>query len=153
VRWTTWFWARLLLTADRLLDTHLVEWELARRQRKIDRLAADISAVNRELDALAEGLVLWRTVVCLVELKARSERGDVDDWLHFAPESDGEEALLDSAIECLVKVQLASIDAEPVGSGHYTYRLYPDWSAILTRLRTGTVGAELIAWLEKQSSS
>ena len=38
-----------------MLGTHLMEYELARRQRKIHRLAADIDEVNRELDvAVAE---------------------------------------------------------------------------------------------------
>lgn len=151
MRWTTRFWARLLLAADRVFGTRLVERELARRQRKIDRLVADIDAVNRELDALTEGLAFWRVVVCLVQLKARSERSELDDWLRFAPQSDGDEALLDSAVECLVKGRLARIDAEPTGTGNYVYRLYPDWPAILARLRRGPVASELIAWLERQS--
>jgi hypothetical protein len=151
VRKKAWFWTHLLLTADKMLGTHLTEWELARRQGKIHRLAADIDGVNRELDVMAEGLAFCQMVMCVIALKARSEREDLDDWLRFAPESDGDEALLDSAVECLVKVQLARIDTEPTGSGHYLYRLHPDWRAILTHLRDGSAAPELIIWLEFQS--
>jgi hypothetical protein len=143
----------LLLTVDRVFGTHLIEWQLARRQQKIDRLMADIDVVDRQLDALAEGLELGRMVLCVIALKQRSERDDLEDWLRFAPESDGEEGLLDNAVESLVKVRLASIDAERTGSGQYVYRLHPDWSGILGRLRDETVASDLTAWLEKQQLS
>ena len=71
---------------------------------------------------------------CLAELKARSKRDDLDDWLRFAPRGDDDEALLDSAIECLVKPRLAAIDDEPAGPGNYIYHLHPDWAAIIARL-------------------
>ena len=151
MRKTAWFWTHLLLAADKVLGTHLVEWELVRRQRKIRRLSADIDEVNRELDVMAEGLAFCRLMMCVIALKARSERNDVDDWLRFSPESDGDEALLDSAVECLVKVQLANIDTEPTGSGHYVYRLHPDWCAILTHLRNASAAPEWISWLEYES--
>jgi hypothetical protein len=89
-------------------------------------------------------------VLCLVELKVRSERDDVDDWLRFVPQTDGEEGLLDTAIECLVKDRLASIDAQPMPSGQYIYRLYPDWTAIVSRLGGGALAHELRRWLEEQ---
>ena len=151
MRWTIWLWSRLLLMTDRLVGTHLVEWELARRQRALEHLVADVDAINRDLDALAENLAFYRLALCLIELKARSERNDLHDWLRFAPQSEGEESLLDSAIECLVKPRLASIEDELAGPGHYIYRLDPDWAAIIAQLRRGSVASELMSWLEEQS--
>ena len=150
MRRTIWIWTRLLFTADRLFGTRMVEWELARRQRQIEALVSDIDAVKQDLDVLAGELEFSRMVLCLVELKARSERDDVDDWLRFVPQTDGEESLLDTAIECLVKDRLASIDAEPMPSGQYIYRLCPDWPAIISRLGGGSLAHELRHWLEEQ---
>lgn len=140
----------MLMAADRLLGTHLVEWELDRRQRRIERLTAEMDAVNQHLDALNAKLSLHRLVFCLLELKARSERDDLHDWLRFAPHEEGEEAVLDSAIECLVKPRLASLDAEPGGSGHYVYRLHPDWPAIVARLRNASMVSDLASWLDER---
>ncbi len=151
MRWTTWVWARLLLMLDRLLGTRLVERELARRQAIIERLVARVEAINRDLEALAEELAFYRLAVCLAELKARGEREGWDDWLRFAPHSDGDELLLDSAIECLVKPRLAAIDVEPAGPGNYIYRLHPDWAAIIARVRGTALASELMAWLEEQA--
>jgi hypothetical protein len=130
--------------------THLVEWELVRRQRRIERLTADMDAFNQELETLAEELTLNRLVLCLVDLRARSERDDLDDWLCFAPHRDGEESLLDGAIDCLIKPQLARVDADSVGPREYIYYLYPDWVAIANRLRDTAVAAELVGWIEEQ---
>jgi hypothetical protein len=151
VRWTTWIWTRLLFTADRLFGTSTVEWELARRERQIDGLVADIRAVDEDLDALAEELAFCRMVLCLAELKARSERDDVDDWLRFVPHTDGEEVLLDNLIESLVKDRLATVDAQPTASGHYVYQLWPDWPAIMSHLRHSSMPQELRCWLETQA--
>jgi hypothetical protein len=41
--------------------------------------------------------------------------------LYFSPHTDGEESLLDSAIDCLVKPRLARIDVDPVGPREYVY--------------------------------
>lgn len=140
-----------MLAVDRFFGTRLVERELARRERDIQQLVAQIDTVNRNLDALGEELVVYRLAMCLIELKTRSERDDLDDWLRFAPHCDGEEALLDSAIEYLVKHRLAAIDAQAEGPSRYVYRLYPDWAALADRLRDRPVAPELIAWLGKQS--
>jgi hypothetical protein len=153
MRWTTWLWVRLLLVVDELLGTHLVEWELAKRQHEIERLVAHIEAVDRDLDALAAELALHQLAMCLIELKARSERSERNDlggWLCFAPQSDGDESLLDHAIEHLVKPRVASVDVEPDGMGDYIYRLHPDWTAIIARLSSTVVAPELLAWLEGQ---
>lgn len=149
VRWTTWLWAHLLSVLDSLLGTRLVEREMARRQAKIAWLVTQMSQLNRDLDALAQVISLYWLTQCLVGLKARSKRDDLDDWLCFAPQDD--EALLDSAIEHLVRPGLAAIDDEPAGSDNYIYRLYPDWAAIVARLESTTVASELMPWLEEQS--
>jgi hypothetical protein len=150
MRWTTWFWARLLLTIDKVLGTHLIERELVKRQREIERLVAHIEAVDRDLDTLAEELAFYQLAICLIELKARSERTDLDEWLCFAPQNAGDESLLDNAIEYLVKPRLASVDAEPDGMGDYVYHLHPDWAAIIARFSSTVVASELLAWLEEQ---
>jgi hypothetical protein len=109
-----------------------------------------MDAFNQELETLAEELTLSRLVLCLVDLKGRSERDDLDDWLCFAPHRDGEEALLDSVIDCLVKPRLARVDADSVGPREYIYHLYPDWAAIASRLRNMAAAEELVGWIEEQ---
>ena len=150
MRWTTWLWTRLLLMIDKVWDTHLVERELVKRQHEIERLVAHIEAIDRDIDGLAEELAVYQLAMCLIELKARSERTDLDEWLCFAPQSDGDESLLDSAIEYLVKPRLASVDVEPDGTGDYIYHLHPGWAAIIVRLSSTVVAPELLAWLEEQ---
>jgi hypothetical protein len=86
-----------------------------------------------------------------LELKARSERDDLDDWLRFSPHDEGEAAVLDCAIECLVKTRLASLDAEPAGSGLYVYRLHPDWPAIVARCRNASMVSDLVSWLDERT--
>jgi hypothetical protein len=110
-----------------------------------------MDAVNQHLELLNAKLSFHRLVFCLLELRARSERDDLEDWLRFAPHEEGEEAVLDRAIECLVKPRLASLDAEPAGSGHYVYRLYPDWPAIAARLRSGSTVSDLVSWLDERT--
>lgn len=148
MRWRFWLWSRLLLLLDQLLGTRLVEWELCRRQRRVEQLVAELEAVNRELDVLSEERAIRSLALCLVELKARSQREDIEDWLQFVPHTDGEEELLDKAIEYLVKPRLAGIDVEPTETGQYAYRLHPNWAAILARMRKQSVAPELKAWLE-----
>lgn len=148
MRWTIRLWARLLWAIDVLFGTRLVERELARNQDKIERLVDQMSQLNRDLDELTTEVSQYRLAQCLVELRVRSRRDDLDDWLRFEKGSD--EALLDSAIECLVKPQLAAIDEQPDGSGGYIRRLYPDWAAILARLGNAAVAAELTPWLQER---
>jgi hypothetical protein len=151
VRWTTRLWARLLWAIDVLFGTRLVERELARHQDKIERLLDQMGQLNQDLDALTTEVGLYRLAQCLVELRVRSGRDDLHDWLRFAPHQDGDEALLDSAIECLVKPRLAAIDEQPDESGGYVCRLYPDWAAIMARLGSAAVAAELLPWLQEKS--
>jgi hypothetical protein len=112
-----------------------------------------MDAINRDLDALAEELALYRLALCLIDLKNRSDRDDLIDWLRFAPDNDNDEALLDSAIECLVITQLATIDAAPMDTGGYVYHLHPNWPAIIARLSDTAVAPELLAWLKSQTKS
>jgi len=150
VRRKTWVWSRFLVIVDYLFGSRLLEGELARRQRKIERLAKDVEVVDRELKAAARELDFSRTTLCLILLKARSEGADVQDWLFFDPFSEGDDDLLDSAIECLVKTQLAGLDAYPSADGHYAYRLAPDWQAIVAHFGQRSLAKELMAWLEQQ---
>jgi hypothetical protein len=131
----------------------LVEWELSRRQRKIEQLLAAMDDVNQELDGLKETLALSQLVVCLIELKARSERGNGfnRDWLVFAPHEDDAEDLLDMAIEYLVKPGLAKVETTPAGPRQYVYRLDPDWGAVVERVRDRPGITDLMGWLEKQA--
>ncbi len=143
-------WGRLLWAIDIMFGTRLLERALARHQAKIERLLGQMGQLNQELDAMTTEVGLYQLAQCIVELRIRSGRDDLDDWLRFAPHLNGDEALLDSAIECLVKPQLAAIDEQPDGAGGYVYRLYPDWAAIMAHLGSVAVAAELTPWLEKQ---
>jgi hypothetical protein len=161
-------WAWLLLATDRLLGTRLLEQALAQKQAQIEQLVTHLETVNQDLDALAQELAFYRLALCLIELKARGERDDVDDWLCFAPPGKGatqsehsepaggepagigDEPVLDGAIECLVKPRLATIDVAPAESGGYIYRLHPDWAAIIAHLDGTAVASELMSWLEEQ---
>jgi hypothetical protein len=153
VRWTSWLWTRLLLLVDALLGSHLVEWELSRRQLRIEQLLAAMDDVNQELDGLRETLAVSQLVVCLIELKARSERvsGLNQDWLVFAPHKDDAEDLLDIAIEYLVRPGLAKVETTPVSPRQYVYRLDPDWGAVVERVRDRPGITDLMGWLEKQA--
>ena len=104
----------------------------------------------RLVGLLKSGITLLLFLLCLVDLKGRSERDDLDDWLCFAPHREGEEALLDSVIDCLVKPRLARVDADSVGPSEYIYHLYPDWAAIASRLRNMAAAEELVGWIEEQ---
>lgn len=148
MRWTIRPWARLLWAIDVLFGTRLVERELAHNQARIERLLGEMSQLNQALDALTAEVSQYRLAQCLVELRVRSRRDDLDDWLRFERASD--EDLLDSAIECLVKPRLAAIDEQPDGSGGYVCRLYPDWAAILARLGNAAVASELTPWLQER---
>jgi hypothetical protein len=150
VRRKTWIWSRFLVTVDYLFGSRLVEWELARRQRRIERLVEDVEAVDRELEVAARELEFYRTTLCLILLKSRSECTDAEDWLYFDPSADEDEALLDTAIECLVKCELAGIDTIASEAGHYAYRIVPDWHAIVEHFGWRTLPRELLAWLEQQ---
>jgi hypothetical protein len=70
--------------------------------------------------------------------------------LYFSPHTDGEESLLDSAIDCLVKPRLARIDVDPVGPREYVYRLQLGWAATIDRLRGTAVAVGLVTWIEEQ---
>ncbi len=150
MRWTTRLHTRLLMITDRLFGTRLVQWELGRQQRKIERLTAQLNVINRDLEALAQDMAAQQLVLCLIELAARRERMGGVDWLCFAPRRDGEEVLLDSAIEHLVKPRLASVDVEPDGDADYTYHLHLDWTAIAARLESAPEVTELIAWMDAE---
>jgi len=150
VRWTTRLRTRVLIVTDRLFGTRLVQRELRRQQRKIEHLTTQLNAINRDLEALAQDMAAQQLILCLIELAARRERSGGTDWLCFAPHRDGEEALLDSAIEHLVKPRLASVDVEPDGDAGYTYHLHLDWPAITARLGSAPEVTELFGWMDAE---
>jgi hypothetical protein len=154
MRPTTWLWTRLLLLVDRLTGSRLVEWELYRRQQRIEQLLATMDSVNQELDTLKQELDSSQLVLCLMELKVRSERDTdaLEDWLSFAPGIEGDEEVLDAAIEHLVKRDLARIDTRAAEAGGYVYRLYPDWKTIYGRVQDAPVNADLMGWLHAQAT-
>jgi len=47
---------------------------------------------------------------------------------------------------------MAAIDVAPDGDAGYTYRLRPDWRAIIAHLAGVPGASELIAWMEEQVS-
>jgi hypothetical protein len=144
-----WIWSRLLLALDKLFGTRLLEWELGRRQQKIDHLMTEMEHIHQSLDELHAELEVSRLALCVLDLKARRERNDHPDWLRFAPHCNGDESLLDDAIDCLVKTRLARVDIEPAGSGHFVYQLDPDWPAIANQLASKADNLDLMPWLEQ----
>jgi hypothetical protein len=153
MRRRTWVWSRFLVLADALFGSHLLEWELARRQRRIERLTNELLDVDRDLEAAARALDFYQITFCLILLKTRSERAGAGDWLSFDTRLEGDEDVLNSVIECLVKTHLARLDVLSSESGHQVYRLVPDWSAIMAHFDQRILARELQTWLRQQLPS
>lgn len=149
MHWKTRLKLQLMLFADRLFGTNLVERELTRHQARIAQLDDQLAQINRQLQNLAQNSQVYQTALYLTLLKARSERPEAEDWLQFRPEVDGEERLLQGLIDCLVKPRLAAIDVTPLESppNAYTYRLRPDWPAVRAYLGSNVLAPELEAWI------
>jgi hypothetical protein len=149
MRWTTRLKLQLLLIIDRLFNTDFAQQELDQRQVRLAQLDAQLTQINRQLKTLAQDSSAYQTALYLTLLKARSERPDVTDWLHFVPESDGEEQLLQGLIDYLVKPRLAAVDVISLEgqTNAYAYRLHPDWETIRAHLGPSVLTAELENWL------
>ncbi|MCX7681595.1 MAG: hypothetical protein N2508_06495 [Anaerolineae bacterium] len=133
-------WFALLIIADRLLGTHLVEREMNRLQRRIGYLEERADALRRQMRELDQLLHVVQVEMCVLCLRQRQLLRP-DDWLRFTPsESAEEEKLLDVMIERLVKHGLSTVRVETMGENVYVYYLHPDWDAIV---------ALLSAWRDK----
>ncbi|HEY67769.1 MAG TPA: hypothetical protein G4N97_05800 [Thermoflexia bacterium] len=144
-------WFAVLVIADRLLGTHLVEWELARLQRRIEAYKAQASAIRQQMEELNRLLQVAQVELCVLYLRQRRIL-QPDTWLRFAPaESADEERDLDMLIDRLVKRGLAAVRTEPVGEQTYVYHLCPDWAAIVGLLSTWEKYLDplTVSWLEE----
>jgi hypothetical protein len=124
---------RILFTAlilvDRLLGTHLVEKELARREAKVARYRTQMTALEKQLTRLEALLGAINLRLCLLYLRERNLLSP-ERWLSFDPNDPEEDRGLGLVIEHLVKPRLATVETDQVEEGHYIYHLQPDWAAI-----------------------
>ncbi|MFQ6100181.1 MAG: hypothetical protein ACE5OS_02950 [Anaerolineae bacterium] len=148
-------WFAVLVIADRLLGTHLVERELARLQRRVEAFEEQASAIRRQMEELTHLLHAAQVELCILYLRQRHLLWPAT-WLRFAPaENVADEGDLDMLIGQLVKHGLATVHTEEVGEQTYVYHLRPDWAAILDLVSTWKEHLDPVtaSWLEKIRSS
>lgn len=148
-------WFAVLIVADQLLGTHLVEWERARLQRRIEAYEAQASAIRRRMEELKRLLQAAQVELCVLYLRQRCILRP-ETWLRFAPaESVDEEKDLELLIGWLVKHGLATVRTEAVGEQIYVYHLRPDWAAIVDLLSTWKEHLDpvTVSWLEEIRSN
>ena len=152
--WTR-FWFAILVTVDRLLGTHLVEWEMARQQRRVEVYEAQASAIRRQVECLDRLLQVTQVELCVLYLRQRRILRP-EAWLRFAPaENVDEERGLDLLIGRLVKHGLATVRTETVGEQTYVYHLHPDWAAIEDLLTAWKEDLDpaTASWLDERRSN
>jgi len=152
--WTR-FWFAILVTVDRLLGTHLVEWEMARQQRRVEVYEAQASAIRRQVECLDRLLQVTQVELCVLYLRQRRILRP-EAWLRFAPaENVDEERGLDLLIGRLVKHGLATVRTETVGEQTYVYHLHPNWAAMADLLSAWKEPLDpiVISWLEEMRSN
>ncbi|RLC67739.1 MAG: hypothetical protein DRI48_01480 [Chloroflexi bacterium] len=153
-------WVRLrfavLILADRLLGTHLVDRELARLQQHIEIFEKQASTIRKQMGELNRLLHLIQVQMCVLYLHQRYLLRP-ESWLCFAPaESTAEEKELELLIGRLVKHDLAKIRTESLGDQRYVYYLRPDWDALVNLLNTGEpqyLDPVVTSWLDEMRSS
>ncbi len=127
-------WFAILITADRLLGTRLVELEAARLQRRIKDLEIQAAATRSQMKKLSHLLHVSQVELCIIYLQQRYLTHP-ETWLRFAPdESREEERDLDVLIEQLARHRLATVRTETVGEQTYIYHVHPNWDAIMDLL-------------------
>ncbi len=152
-------WVRLWFTAlviiDRLLGTHLVEWQLARLQHRLKVFGAQASVIRQQMENLNHLLHIAQVELCVFYLRQRHLLRP-DTWLCFVPaESAGEERDLDLLINRLAKHGLATVHTEAVGEQTYVYHLHPDWAAIEDLLTAWKEDLDpaTASWLDERRSN
>ena len=144
-------WSAVLIVADRLLDTHLVEWELARLQRRIEAYEAQATTIRRRMEGLTHLLQVAHVELCVLYLRQRHIFRP-ETWLRFAPtESVDDEGALNLLIGRLVKHKLATVRTETVGERAYVYHPRPNWAAIVDLLGAWSEHLDPLtaSWLEE----
>jgi hypothetical protein len=111
---------------ERLLGRMAGRWEA--RLAQLDEALALLEQERRRLHGQAEALAIQATAIYL------AGRSLAHDELRFDPADPHDEEILDAIIELLVKDQLAAIEMQESETGHYVYRLEPDWPVIRMRL-------------------
>jgi hypothetical protein len=144
-------WFAVLIVADRLLGTHLVEWELTRLQRRITVYEAQATTIRRRMEELTHLLQVAHVELCILYLRQRHIFRP-ETWLRFDPaESADDEKALNLLIGRLVKHGLAAVCTETVGERAYVYHLRPDWAAIVDLLSAWSEHLDPLtaSWLEE----
>ncbi len=144
-------WFAVLIVADRLLGTRLVEWELARLQRRIAVYEFQVTAIRRRMEELTRLLQVAQVELCVLYLRQRHIFRP-ETWLCFAPaESVDDEKALNLLISRLVKHGLAAVCTETVGERAYVYHLRPNWAAIVDLLSAWSEHLDPLtaSWLEE----
>ncbi len=147
-------WIALLVVADRLLGTHLVEREMKRLQRLLSGFERQADALRQQMRELNQLLYVVQVEMCVLCLRKRQLLRP-DDWQRFAPhESTEDEKLLDLVIDRLVKQGLCTIRTETVGENVYVYYLNPDWEAIVNLLNVwrDKLDPVTVEWLDEMLS-
>jgi hypothetical protein len=148
-------WFAVLIAADWLLGTHLVDRELARMQRCVETCQAQASAIHQHIEDLNHLLHVVQVELCVLYLRQRRAL-QPQTWRRFAPaESTSEGRILDWLIGQLVKCRLATVRIETVGEQTYVYYLRPDWAAIADLLSAWKEHLDpvTVPWLEEIRSS
>lgn len=149
---------RLLSVSLALIDSllgvrwgeRLLEHLAARWQARLAQIDADLAALEREREMVrlqVEGLALYTAVTYLASRQlARGE-------LCFDSADPSDEEVLGANIDLLVKERLATVEVREVKTGHYLYRLEPDWAKIQARLEEAAshAGPEAASWLREGS--
>lgn len=144
-------WFAVLIVTDRLLGTHLVEWELARLQRRVEAYEVQAAAIRRRMEELTRLLQVAQVELCVLYLRQR-HMFRPETWLRFAPaESADDEKALNLLIGRLVKHGLAAVRTETVGERAYIYHLRPDWAVIVGLLSAWSEHLDPLtaSWLEE----
>ncbi len=147
-------WIALLVVADRLLGTHLVEREMQRLQQLLGSFERQADALRQQMRELNQLLYVVQVEMCVLCLRKRQLLRP-DDWQRFAPhESAEEEKFLDLVIDRLVKRGLGTIRTETVGENVYVYYLNPDWEAIVNLLNAwrDKLDPVTVEWLDEMLS-
>jgi len=147
----------ILVIADKLFDTNLMQREVQRRQKLLADYRKQARNIHQEVSNLENQLEDLHLQLCLLYLRQRHVT-DPQDWLYFET-GDSNEAGLDLLIEHLVKPRLAAIKVREISPGHHAYHLHPDWKSIADVIGdiNNILEPETLSWLHqrmlKQSQS
>ncbi len=137
---------------DRLFHSDWGERVLGRMSRRwedqldqLDETLARLEQEREQIQAQSEALAIHAAAIYL------AARDLTRDKLQFDPAVSHEDKILDATIDLLVKQRLASIDTQEIEDRHFIYTIEPDWTAILSYLRSAADKAapEVADWFQE----